>query len=150
MFARKNSTVVIVGIILVLCGLAACGLSKEKLSSLDSAVQQKLQMATQIFESGDIRAVANYCEEKRDSIEIRGKNFTIFCSVTANLYKPEEDVVRVEGNKTILPISIYLRLDRRSIGFLDEGYLYRNTTISAFAWEVKAVNPTITKRKDFN
>lgn len=148
MICSKNSIVVIVGIILVLCGLTACGLSKGEVSSLDNAVQQKLQTATQIFESEGLRAAADYCEN-RDSIRIGDNNFAIFCTVVANLYKPEEDVIRVEGNKTILPVSLYIRVDYRSVSFLNEGYQYRKPTLSAFAWGEKDVNPLVTKRKDF-
>jgi hypothetical protein len=147
MFVQKTIVMSILGVVLMLC-LTACGLNKEELSSLDSATGQKLQTAVQLFESDDLKAAVTYCENK-DNITIGDRNFTIFCTVVANLYKPGEDVIKVSGNKTILPVSLYIRVDHRSIGYLDEGYLYRKTTISAFTWGEKDVNPLVTKRKDF-
>jgi hypothetical protein len=149
MFTEKNSVITIVGIILLLCCLMACGLSENELALLDNAAEQKHQKAILIFESGGLKAAAAYCKTE-DKFIIRGESFTVNCTVATNLYKHEEDVIKVEGNKTILPVSLYLRIDHRSIGYLDEGYLFRNTTISAFARDEKRwFYPIITKRKDF-
>lgn len=149
MFVQKTTAISILVAVFVFCCLTACGLSKEEYALLDKAAEQKLHKATQIFESDGLKASADYCE-KEDTVTIRGGIFIIDCIVVTNLYKPEEDVIKVEGHRIILPVSPYLRIDHRSVGFLDEGYLPRNTTISAFARnEDRWFDPIITKRKDF-
>jgi hypothetical protein len=42
-----------------------------------------------------------------------------------------------------------MRLDHRSVGYLDEGYLFRDTTVSAFARGEREINPIVRKYKDF-
>jgi hypothetical protein len=144
-FMLKRTLVTVVGI-LALFGLAACGLSKEEISSLDNAAQQKLQKATHIFESDGLKAVSDYCEEK-GIITTKNGSFRINCTVATLFYNPEDKPL-VMDNKTILPVGIYSQA-KNSMRLLDEGWEFCDMTISVFIWNEGSFGPIITKHKYF-
>ncbi len=148
MFSKKATMAIIAGIILALCFVASCSLSEEERALLEKAADQKLQEAVKIFKTNGIVAAGVYCE-KDQTIKVGDENYTIFCTVVANLYKPEEDVVKVSGNNTILPVSIFMRINGSAKKYLDDGHLYRDVAISAFARQENTFNTVVTKQKEF-
>jgi len=135
---------------LIVC-VAACGskkqLSKNELISVDRAVDKKFQKISQIFEADGIRKAAEYSRDV-EIIETSVGNFLISCSIVANFYDPKVKS-EFDGKNLILPVSSYGQAYGH-IFLLDEGYKFRNVTISVFArLESRYAEPTITKCKNY-
>ena len=129
--ATHVKTTVIILIILFFC-FAGCSKqpTNEEQKLLDDAVGKKLSTAIEIFKSEGIKGAALYCE-RRDEIVTRAGNFSIHCSVVADFYDTNEKVMS-DGSKMILPVSVYTHV-KNALHLLDQGWKFRDATITAFA-----------------
>jgi hypothetical protein len=153
MFAQKLSVVAIGCIIALSLCLAACGkkLTDEEFSSLDKAVEKKLQAIVQKFESVGLKEAAE-CGKSADTVVTKAGTFVISSTIAAEFYNPESKP-EIKGNEIILPISgVYSRVDNADDAefFFRKGWKFRDVTISVFARnEKRYFDPVITKRREF-
>jgi len=111
--------------------LIACqkNLTDDELTSLQSYASNELEVMTDILQYEGIEAAIHYCSNV-EQVQTQAGTVEVSYSLTAYFYDPKDTVV-TEGNDTILPVSIYTRVEN-GLDLLDQGYNFRNVEISVF------------------
>ena len=126
--------------------LIACqkNLTDDELTSLQSYASNELEVVTDILQYEGIAAAIHYCSEMEE-IQTQAGTVEIGRSLTAYFYDPKDTVV-TEGSNTILPVSIYTRVED-GLYLLDQGYNFRNVEISVFCKIKGRTEPLISINK---
>jgi hypothetical protein len=97
-------------------------------------VQHELADAVKVFKSTELANMAGYCSKNPTLHKTSAGTFWTTCSITGEFVDPATYKTVVDGNKTILPVGLYMRLENAQT-LLQRGYTARDISLSVYAWE---------------
>jgi hypothetical protein len=101
---------------------------KEFHKQIQHEAQEKLSLATGVFQNQGIEAATSYCHTPLQK-KYGERAYWVSCGIAADFFDLK-DVVVVKGNATILPVGIYTRSEN-GLDLMRRGYRVRDVTVFA-------------------
>ncbi|MFA5126835.1 MAG: hypothetical protein WC465_02415 [Patescibacteria group bacterium] len=108
------------------------GPNKDEIAAIQDSAAQMMNAALMVYYDQGLNATVNYCNAHQEQIKTRVGLIEISYNITGDCYSPDDTVV-TRGNTTILPTSVYGRIDDFMLHKLDQGYCLRDVSISVIA-----------------
>ncbi|QQR82596.1 hypothetical protein IPJ70_00585 [Candidatus Campbellbacteria bacterium] len=106
--------------------------------ALDAAASLANALEATYYQDGGLDSVVTTCASSEITwTKTTHGEFTTRCNVTGDFYDPDTYKTITDGKDTILPVSLFTRVDERMLVRLKDGWRLRSATLTVLAEDAR-------------